>query len=191
MKNFFLAIVISLITISHLIADDINEFEINEMSTGDSALKFFSKQELNNKRSMYDDKRFVGVSKYIENSPYEGVSVEFEVNDKNLIIKAMNGKVLYDDKNFEDCYKAEKKIVNELKAIFKDSAKYNNWGISPHPGDKSGKSVGSHHQFDMNDGSGFIMVECMNWSEEMGFTDNLKVSIITDEFNDFLEQVYK
>ena len=191
MKNFFLTIVISLITISHLIADDINEFEINEMSTGDSALKFFSKQELNNKRFMYDDKRFVAVSKYIENSPYEGVSVEFEVNDKNLIIKAMNGKVLYDDKNFEDCYKAEKKIVNELKAIFTDSAKYNYWGISPHPGDKSGKSVGSHHQFDMNDGSGFIMVECMNWSEETGYTDSLKVSIITDEFNDFLEQVYK
>ena len=191
MKNFFLAIVISLITISHLIADDINEFEINEMSTGDSALNFFSKQELNNKRFMYDDKRFVGVSKYIENSPYEGVSVEFEVNDRNLIIKAMNGKVLYDDKNFEDCYKAEKKIVNELKAIFKDSAKYNNWGISPHPGDKSGKSVGSHHQFDVNDGSGYIMVECMNWSEESGYTDNLKVSIITDEFNDFLAGVYK
>lgn len=191
MKNFFLTIVISLITISHLIADDINEFEINEMSTGDSALKFFSKQELNNKRFMYDDKRFVAVSKYIKNSPYEGVSVEFEVNDKNLIIKAMNGKVLYDDKNFEDCYKAEKKIVNELKAIFTDSAKYNYWGISPHPGDKSGKSVGSHHQFDMNDGSGFIMVECMNWSEETGYTDSLKVSIITDEFNDFLEQVYK
>ena len=191
MKNFFLAIVISLITISHLIADDINEFEINEMSTGDSALKFFSKQELNDKRFMYDDKRFAAVSKYVENSPYEGVSVEFEVNDKNLIIKAMNGKVLYDDKNFEDCYKAEKKIVNELKAIFTDSAKYNYWGISPHPGDKSGKSVGSHHQFDMNDGSGFIMVECMNWSEETGFTDNLKVSIITDEFNDFLKQVYK
>ena len=191
MKNFFLTIVISLITISHLIADDINEFEINEMSTGDSALKFFSKQELNNKRFMYDDKRFVAVSKYIKNSPYEGVSVEFEVNDKNLIIKGMNGKVLYDDKNFEDCYKAEKKIVNELKAIFTDSAKYNYWGISPHPGDKSGKSVGSHHQFDMNDGSGFIMVECMNWSEETGYTDSLKVSIITDEFNDFLKQVYK
>ena len=191
MKNFFLAIVISLITISHLLADDINEFEINGMSTGDSALKFFSKQELNNKRFMYNDKRFAVVSKYIKNSPYEGVSVEFEMNDKNLIIKGMNGKVLYDDKNFEDCYKAEKKIVNELKAIFKDSAKYNNWGISPHPGDKSGKSVGSHHQFDMNDGSGFIMVECMNWSEEAGYTDNLKVSIITDEFNDFLTEVYK
>ena len=191
MKNFFLTIVISLITISHLIADDINEFEINEMSTGDSALKFFSKQELNDKRFMYDDKRFAAVSKYVENSPYEGVSVEFEVNDKNLIIKGMNGKVLYDDKKFEDCHKAEKKIVNELKAIFTDSAKYNYWGISPHPGDKSGKSVGSHHQFDMNDGSGFIMVECMNWSEETGYTDSLKVSIITDEFNDFLEQVYK
>ena len=191
MKNFFLAIVISLITISHLIADDINEFEINGMSIGKSALNFFSKKELNNKRFMYDDKRFVAVSKYTENSPYEGVSVEFEANDKNLIIKAMNGKVLYDDKNFEDCNKAEKKIVNELKAIFTDSAKYNNWGISPHPGDKSGKSVGSHHQFDMNDGSGFIMVECMNWSEEAGYTDNLKVSIITDEFNDFLTEVYK
>ena len=43
----------------------------------------------------------------------------------------------------------------------------------------------------MNDGSGFIMVECMDWSTESGYTDNLKVSIITDEFNDFLTEVYK
>ena len=31
----------------------------------------------------------------------------------------------------------------------------------------------------------------MNWSEESGYTDNLKVSIITDEFNKFLNEVYK
>ena len=32
---------------------------------------------------------------------------EVETNDKNYIIKAMNGKILYDNKNFEDCYKNE------------------------------------------------------------------------------------
>ena len=57
------------------------------------------------------------------------------------------------------------KIVSELKVIFKNNAKYNNWGKSPHPGDtKIPQSLRSHHQFDMNDGSGFIMVECMDWS---------------------------
>jgi len=188
--NFFIIVLIIFNSIS-LKADDINEFEINGMSIGDSALNFFNKSELKNKKFMYDDKRYIAVSKYIQNSPYEGVSVEFEANDKNLTIKAMNGKVLYDNKKFDDCYKSEKKIVNELKEIFKNNAIYNYWGINPHPGDKTGKSIGSHHQFDMKDGSGFIMVECMNWSEESGYTDNLKVSIITDEFNKFLNEVYK
>ena len=178
-------------TISNLVSDDIKDFEINGMSIGDSAINHFSKNALDNKRFMYDDKRFSAISKLLDTGPYEGVSVEVETNDKNYIIKAMNGKILYDNKNFEDCYKNEKKIVSELKVIFKNNAKYNNWGKSPHPGDKSGKSVGSHHQFDMNDGSGFIMVECMDWSIESGYTDNLKVSIITDEFNDWLTEVYK
>ena len=92
----------------------------------------------------------------IYKTPLTRVSVEFEANDKNLTIKTMNGKVLYDNKKFDDCYKSEK-IVNELKEIFKNNAIYNYWGINPHPGDKTGKSIGSH-QFDMKDGSGFIMV---------------------------------
>ncbi len=191
MKKIFFIVVMSLITINHLMSDDINEFEINGISIGDSAINHFSKSELDSKRSMYEDNRFSAISKLLDTGPYEGVSVEVETNDENYIIKAMNGKILYDNKNFEDCYKNEKKIVDELKVIFKNNAKYNNWGKSPHPGDKSGKSVGSHHQFEMNDGSGFIMVECMDWSTESGYTDNLKVSIITDEFNDFLTEVYK
>ena len=138
---------------------------------------------------MYEDKKYVAISKLLNTGAYEGASVESRANDKNLIIKAMNGKILFDNKNFEDCYK--KKIVNELKVIFKNNAKYNDWEKSPHPGDKSGNSIGSYHQFDMNDGSGFIMVECMDWSVESGYTDNLKVSIITDEFNDWLTEVYK
>ena len=79
------------------------------MSIGDSAINHFSKNALDNKRFMYDDKRFSAISKLLDTGPYEGVSVEVETNDKNYIIKAMNGKILYDNKNFEDCYKNEKK----------------------------------------------------------------------------------
>ena len=79
------------------------------MSIGDSAINHFSKNALDNKRFMYDDKRFSAISKLLDTGPYEGVSVEVETNDKNYIIKAMNGKILYDNKNFEDYYKNEKK----------------------------------------------------------------------------------
>lgn len=191
MKKFFLSIFILLITISHSISENIKEFEINGMSIGDNALNFFSKNELENGTFMYESKKFTSVSKFLNSGPYEGISIEFETSDKNYTIQAMNGKILYDNKNFEECYKIEKEIVDELKEIFKNNAKYNYWGKNPHPADKSGKSIGTHHQFDMNDRSGFIMVECMNWSKESGYTDNLKVSIITDEFNSFLESVYR
>ena len=190
MKKFFF-IIILIINFETLKAESINDFQIAGISIGDSALDFFSEDDLKSKRFMYKNKKYASVAKLIDNGPYEGVSVEFEANDKKLIIKAINGKILYDNKNFNDCYKSENQIVRELKIIFKDNALYNNFGITVHPGDKTGKSSGSHHQFDMKDGSGFVMVECMNWADETGFTDNLKVSIITDEFNKFLIETYK
>ena len=105
-KLFILIVVINFH--SFLKADDINDFEINGMSIGDSALKFFSQEDLQNKRFMYDDKTYASAAKLLVNDIYEGVSIEFKANDENYQIKAMNGKILYDNKNFQDCYKVEK-----------------------------------------------------------------------------------
>ena len=44
----------------------------------------------------------------------------------------------------------------------------------------------------LDDETGHISVECMDWTKEMNFNDNLKISIISDEMNQFLlDEAYK
>ena len=74
-----------------------------------------------------------------------------------------------------------------FKEQFKNNASYTNHGVLPHEGDPSGKSKGSWHTFDLNDGSGIIYLECMDWAEDTGKWDNLRVTIFNKEFNNFLQ----
>ena len=55
-----------------------------------------------------------------------------------------------------------------------------------HEGDPSGKSKGSWHTFSLNDGSGMIYLECMDWAEHTGKWDNLRVTIFNEKFSKFL-----
>ena len=42
------------------------------------------------------------------------------------------------------------------------------------------------HTFELNDGSGMIYLECMDWSEETGKWDNLRVTMFNKKFSEFL-----
>ena len=168
-------------------ADDIREFEIAGMSIGDSALDFFTKKEINNsKQYMYNNKKYAAAYKELKNEIYEGVQIEYLDNDSKFIIKAIGGKVFYEDGDINNCYEKEKNIIKILKKLFKNKSKYTYHGVTPHPADTSGKSKGSWHTFDLDDNTGHISVECMDWSQEMVYADNLKVSIIGDEMNQYL-----
>ena len=174
-------------------ADDIRDFEIEGMSIGDSLLDFFTKNEINNDKSyLYNNKKYAAVYKKLNDESYEGVQIEFKDNDNKFLIKAIGGKVFYNNKNINNCYEQEKIIVKELKKLFKNKSQYTNHGISSHPADTSGKSKGTWHTFVLDDETGHISVECMDWTKEMDFHDNLKVSIISDEMNQFLlNEAYK
>ena len=58
--------------------------------------------------------------------------------------------------------------------------------MQSHEADPSGKSKGSWHTFKLNDGSGWIYLECMNWTEETGHYDNLRITILGSEFGKWL-----
>ena len=51
--------------------------------------------------------------------------------------------------------------------------------------DKSGKSVhtGTTYYFENND---YITIECLDWSNEKNFLDNLKVRFSSSIYNEFL-----
>ena len=168
-------------------ADNIRDFEIEGLSVGDSAFKFFSKSEIDKQKNyVYKSKKYAMYGKDLENSNFDMVLIEF-IDSGNYIVNSVIGKIFYNKNNFNECSKQENIILAELKEQFKNNASYTNHGVLPHEGDPSGKSKGSWHTFDLNDGSGIIYLECMDWAEDTGKWDNLRVTIFNKEFNDFLQ----
>ncbi|WP_415301070.1 hypothetical protein [Candidatus Pelagibacter sp. Uisw_134_02] len=193
MKNLLVIFIIAFSFNSWAYANDINEFEIAGISIGDSALNFFTLNEIiENKSYMYNNKKYAASFKELNNESYEGVQIEFKDNDNKFLIKSLSGKIFYENISINECYKKEKDIVNILKKLFKGKSEYTDHGISSHPADNSGKSKGTWHTFQLNDKTGHISVECMDWTKEMKYIDNLKVSIISDEMNEYLlNEAYK
>ena len=168
-------------------ADDIRDFEIEGMSIGDSALDFFSESEIKSNMSyLYKSKKYAMFGKELENSIYEGVYIEFKDNGE-YIIESLIGKIFYNNKDFNECFKQESVILSEIKNLFTKNASYKDHGIEPHEGDPSGESKGSWHTFTLNDDSGWIYLECMNWADDIESYDNLKITVLGSELGNFLQ----
>jgi len=189
MKRLLLILILTLCFQSWTKADDIRDFEIEGMSIGDSLLDYFTESEiLNSKVYLYKSNKYASSQKKVTNSLYEVIQIEYKDNGK-YIIESLIGRIDYDN-NFNECYKKEKIILKELKNLFSKNANYKDYGTIAHPADPSGKSTGTWHTFKMNDGSGWIYLECMNWSEELTkknyWKDALKITILTQEFGEWL-----
>tara|TARA_Y100000591_G_scaffold130497_1_gene111788 strand:- start:286 stop:858 length:573 start_codon:yes stop_codon:yes gene_type:complete len=171
-------------------AEDIKEFEIEGVTIGDSLLKYVDQKQIqNNSNFHYNSKKFGSYYLELDNSDYDGLQIDFE-NSGNYIIEGFGGKIFFKGNFMEKCLIKEKEILASIKEILKSKANYINHGITPHNYDKSGKSVGSWHTFELNDGSGFINLECMDWSDDMDFDDNLELMILSKKFQDFVNESY-
>ena len=186
MRLFIAAFILVLTFQAFVKADNINEFEIEGIGVGYSAFDFYSKNEIDKSKAyVYKSKKYAMFGKDVINSNYEHVLIEF-IDTGNYLINSVIGKIFYNNNNFDQCSIKENEILIELKKQFKESAEYTNHGITSHEADPSGKSKGSWHTFKLNDGSGWIYLECMNWAEETGKWDNLRVTIFNKTFQDFL-----
>jgi len=177
-------------------ADGIRDFEIEGMSIGDSALKYFTKDLIKeNSYDYYNDKTFTPVQ--TPNLPfykqYDYVDFDFKTNDKKYIIHALYGTISY-EKDINDCYKKMDEIVISMKKLFANSAEVDEKYDEKRPGitgDPTGKSKGTIVSF-WFDNDDRASVSCYDYSKEHGGTDNLTVGIQTREQNDFLyNKAYK
>jgi len=181
-----LVLIISFQSVSK--ADDIRDFQIEGMSIGDSLLDHLSLNEINNNKGyLYKNKKYATSYKDFYDGPYEVVQFEFKNEDKSFRIKSLTGMIIYENKDFKECYEKESIIVNELKDLFATKTIYVDYGMSSHPADKSEKSKGTWHVFEFKDDSGYIFVECMDWSDQMDYDDALKVTILSKEMNTYLD----
>ena len=192
MKRLSLYLFLILFTFQTLSqADDIRDFEIEGMSVGDSLLDYFSEEEIKkNKQYEFNYNDIFATIGFIKNSfkVYDKVQFHYKLKDKNYKIYGMIGVIEFKN-NIKDCFNKKDKIVAELSDELKD-VKKQIYGEREHSADKSGNSKTYDVYFKFESGN-YIAVSCYDWTKEMGYSDNLKVAIQSNEFENFLKKYYK
>ena len=174
-------------------ADDIREFEIEGMCIGDSALDFFSKEEIKkNKYHAYSSKKYYQTFFMLPNSSlYTSIQVSIKEGDSDYIISSIEGAI--HPINYTKCKQKKNEIENELKLVFNDlQIDYDD--ESPMASDPTGLSIGI--STDILFGKTFldgpaIRIMCVDRSkkieDEKGWVDSLRVVINSKDFNNFLQ----
>ena len=190
MKRLLLILIFTLSFQSWAKADDINEFEIEGMSIGDSSLEYVNKEFIEKESYHYpgNDNLFVifNIDKYNNTSfnfeIYDGVHINYKKNDPKFIIHSLRAKI-YFNKNIEECYSLKKNIIIELEKELIIIKKYG--GKNKHWADKSGKSIVDSTFLDVKGGR--AVVQCYDWSEDIEKWDNLSVSISAAEYAQWID----
>ena len=186
MKRLLLILILTLSFQSITKADDIKDLEIEGMSIGDSALDFFSENELkSNKRNWYKDKKFYGVKIKIQSEKYDHIQLHFKTGDKKYIIHALGGLVDFLN-NIKDCYPLKKKVDKELKNLFTNS-RINSTKKRKHSGDKSGKSFVTTTFYYVENGD--IFTGCYDLAKKYG-AKNFRLIINTNEISNWYGVAY-
>ena len=188
MKKFLLTLILIFSVQSLTNADDIRDFEIEKLSIGESALKFFSESELkkNVRQNQYQgsDGKFydVQVRKY-DFDIYDEITLVFKKGDKNYEIYSIGGIIYYGNQT-KKCLSDYKKILNEIENIFPNHTK-DSWKNQKHHQDPSGKSL-VNGTLMILESEATVEVACYSWSDEMKLEDYVLVAINSKEFENWL-----
>ena len=163
-------------------ADDIQDFEIEGMTIGNSLLDYMSEEEIKeNVGFVYEDKKFT-VSIYNKSSEiYDEVGIEYKSKDKKYKIHGVQGAIFFEN-NIEGCYEKQDEIEKEISSMFNETKK-ENWGILKL--DFGGE--GSTYRpitFDFNKGDS-ITIDCYHLTDTPQ-KNNLKVTMNSNELGKYI-----
>ena len=166
-------------------ADDIRDFQIEGMSIGDSALNFFSEEEIkkNKQSGQYPNDEYIlyNFSSTMNMVTYDLFTISIKKNDMKYIISAISGGIKYD--NLDNCLKLKKDFNEDVANLFDNISKNENKYKSAR--DKSGNS--EMHQTIYNFESGdVITASCMDWSNETSIPKVFQTSIRSISYTDFI-----
>jgi|TARA_B100001964_G_scaffold172084_1_gene189398 hypothetical protein len=189
-KKFLTILILSFCIQISTLADDIRKFKIEGIGIGDSALDYFSEDQIkNNKRNYYNNDKFVPSEfAYLESFKiYDAIQITYKSDDKEYRLHGIAGFIDF-PKNIKDCNKKMIEIIKDVSELFPDTKKEKHKG--KHKGDPYGKSIFARVIFNLDLAS--ITIECTDWSKEIGYLDNLRVGIKTKEFITWLRnKAYK
>ena len=157
------------------------DFSIDGMSLGDSALRYYTEKEIKkNTENIYGDNlytQFNSTSKN-SNSEYDTHKIHYKLGDKNYIIEVISG-VRWTE-SLDQCKKLKEKIKKELSIFF--SIEKTEW-IDQAYEDDAAETNASFFYFDNGDS---VDIQCKDWNSTVEFRDNLRVSLWSAEFDKFI-----
>ncbi len=134
--RIFISVLILIFTLqSWTKADDIRDFEIEEMSIGDNALDYFSKEEIKDKTSIPPNLK---KSKYTQScfddygNTYDRICIAFKKNTSKMIIEQLQAQIRYNKDVMNVCRKKQNEIDKELSLLFRNLER-KDWGKRPLP----------------------------------------------------------
>ena len=194
-KCFFVKIFLSILLLifsfqSWSKADDVSEFEIEGMSIGDSALDFVKKDYLlAHKKDWFKSNEFSIAADMDLNflNIYDALQIVYRTDDDKFRIEGIEAIKFY-EKNIQQCQSKFNEVFSEIKSIFQN-VEILKKRTAKHIADKTGKSMVTDQSIiTSNDDS--ITIACYDWSQEIGYSDQLRVSIRTSAYDSFLLKAY-
>ena len=168
-------------------ADDISDLQLNGMSIGDSAIKYFDEKKIKKNKMMhwYKNKELIPVYIEVSNKDFDGVSFTYKKGDNDYIILSITGY-----KNYSDINQCNKKKLEEAKIIEETFPGLNkDTYISSHEADKSGKSKTYNIEYKFKSGSS-ILVACYDWTKKMKYYDHLRMSLLSSEYLEWVKTAH-
>jgi|TARA_B100001093_G_C26847227_1_gene1023431 hypothetical protein len=187
MKKIFVIFVLIFNFQSWSNAGDITDFELEGMSIGESALKYFSKNELKNFKFGFNSKEFAYVSIPLNKlNTYEDGLIIIKPTDELFKIHSISGRMFFNE-DIDGCYREQETIADEFSNAF-DQAKRSAKNKYEYVADKSGKSTVQTINFIFSNGSGAhvgcynINIDYLNTNNMYPSTASLSVSLNSAQF---------
>ena len=180
MRKLLGILVLGLLLSTSAFGDDISDFQIKEMSLGDSALKYFSQSRIKaNKQNWYKGKKY-------STSTMGVIQISYKTKDKEYILEGID---LVETMDISKCSENISSEVDAIKDLFSDKVKLRGPERIKHWADKSKKSWFDQYMFKFPN-KDYIFVECYNWSDKItstkGWSDNFRVRIASKGLLRFL-----
>ena len=188
MKKFLLITILIINTCNHSLANSLKDFEIEGVSIGESLLDYVTEKEINSIQAGFkyktDKFRTYRFEKIRDLNQYDKLNASVKTGDKNFIIVGIAGIYYY--KNLDECNSLKKEIQSYVKKEFE----INDSDITKYPSsmDKTGKSIiyGIQNYLKPYPSLESININCYDFTKESLMSPNLKVSVNTHEFMDFI-----
>jgi len=181
MKKILGIVILGLLISTSAYTDDIKNFQIENISIGDSALDYFTEAQLENSEQdwfNYSHKEYSS-SLVAGKGIYDWFLISYKSDDDNFIIEGLAGIVIkkkYDDNK---CNKELDTIALNISELFKNTKRrkkqlykvvYNPRKIFQEP-NSSGKSTVTSISFDFKD-EGKIILSCYNMDKATNEIDS-------------------